>query len=140
MHTEQDLYASIVGSSFSTSFNRATEQLQGASPYLINANINYSPTKWENYKPMVSMVFSYFADRIDALGSGQVGNIVEKSVPTLDFIWQNKIGENMEINLNARNILDPTIERVRENTPLGDIVLSSYQRGANVSLGFKYKF
>ena len=140
MHTEQDLYASIVGSSFSTSFNRATEQLQGASPYLINANINYSPTKWENYKPMVSMVFSYFADRIDALGSGQVGNIVEKSVPTLDFIWQNKIGENMEINLNAINILDPTIERVRENTPLGDIVLSSYQRGANVSLGFKYKF
>ena len=89
---------------------------------------------------MVSMVFSYFADRIDALGSGQVGNIVEKSVPTLDFIWQNKIGENIEINLNARNILDPTIERVRENTPLGDIVLSSYQRGANVSLGFKYKF
>ena len=46
----------------------------------------------------------------------------------------------MELNLNARNILDPTIERVRENTPLGDIILSSYQRGANISLGFKYKF
>ncbi|MFY9241561.1 MAG: TonB-dependent receptor [Polaribacter sp.] len=140
MHTEQDLYANVVGRSFSTSFNRTTDQLQGASPYLINANINYSPTNWENYKPTATLVFSYFADRIDALGSGQIGNIVEKSVPTLDFIWRNKIGDNLEINLNAKNILDPSIERVREGTPLGDIVLSGYKRGSNISLGFNYKF
>ncbi|NVJ89969.1 MAG: TonB-dependent receptor [Flavobacteriaceae bacterium] len=140
MHTEQDLYASITGQSFSTSFNRPTERLQGASPFLINANLNYSPTQWKNYKPIVSVVFNYFADRIDALGSGQVGNIVEKSVPTLDLIWKNRLGDNMEINLNATNILDPKIERVRENTPLGDIVLSSYNRGTNISIGFNYKF
>ncbi len=140
MHTEQDLYANVNGQSFSTSFNRSTEQLQGASPFLINANLNYSPTKWENFKPTATLVFSYFADRIDALGSGQIGNIVEKSVPTLDFVWKNKIGENIEINFSASNILDPRIERVREGTPLGDIVLSGYNRGSNISLGFNYKF
>ncbi|SEE10373.1 TonB-dependent receptor [Polaribacter dokdonensis] len=140
MHTEQDLYANVNGQSFSTSFNRATDQLQGASPILVNANLNYSPTKWENYKPTATLVFSYFADRIDALGSGQIGNIVEKSVPTLDFVWKNNIGENIEINFSASNILDPSIERVREGTPLGDIVLSGYKRGSNISLGFNYKF
>jgi len=140
MHTEQDLYANVSGSAFTTSFNRATDQLQGASPILVNANINYSPTKWENYKPTATLVFSYFADRIDALGSGQIGNIVEKSVPTLDFVWKNNIGENIEINFSASNILDPRIERVREGTPLGDIVLSGYNRGSNISLGFNYKF
>jgi len=141
MHTEQDLFASIDGNSFDTSFNRTTEQIQGASPYLINANIDYSPTKWENFKPTASLVFSYFADRIDALGAGQVGNIVEKAVPTLDFIWRNKIGDNMEVNLNFTNILDPSIDRVREvGGTIGDIKLSSYQRGSNFSLGFNYKF
>jgi TonB-dependent receptor len=138
MHTKQDL--NDVNGLFSTSFNRTSDQLQGASPLLINANINYSPTKWENYKPMASLVFSYFSDRIDALGAGQLGNIIEKSVPTLDFVWKNKIGENIEINLNASNILDPKITRLRENTPIGDVILSEYRRGSNISLGFNYKF
>ncbi len=140
MHTEQDLYSNIDGQLFDTSFNRATDQLQGASPFLINANINYSPTNFKNYKPTASLVFSYFSDRIDALGSGQIGNIVEKGVPTLDFVWRNKFGENTEINLTARNLLDPKISRVREGTPLGDVILTEFQLGMNISLGFKYNF
>lgn len=140
MHTEQDLYSNIDGQLFDTSFNRPTEQLQGASPFLVNANINYSPTKWENYKPVASLVFSYFSDRIDALGSGQIGNIIEKGVPTLDFIWKNKFGENTELNLKAQNLLDPKISRVREATPIGDVTLSEFQIGMNISLGFKYNF
>ena len=138
MHTEQDL--KDVNGLFGTTFNRSSDQLQGASPILINANITYSPTKFEKFKPTASLVFSYFSDRIDALGSGQLGNIIEKSVPTLDFVWKNKIGENMEINLNARNILDPKITRLRENTSIGDVVLSEYQIGSTISLGFNYKF
>ncbi|CAL2102593.1 TonB-dependent receptor [Tenacibaculum sp. 190130A14a] len=142
MHTEQDLIRNISGgqSQFTTSFNRDSDELQGASPFLINANINYSPTHYKNYKPIASLVFSYFSDRIDALGAGQLGNVIEKGVPTLDFIWKNKIGEKWEINLNARNLLDPSIERVRENTSIGDVTLSKYKRGTNLGLGLKYKF
>jgi TonB-dependent receptor len=140
MHTEQDLYSNIDGQLFDTSFNRTTDQLQGASPFLLNANINYSPTNFKNYKPTASLVFSYFSDRIDALGSGQIGNIVEKGVPTLDFVWRNKFGDNTEVNLTARNLLDPKISRVREGTPLGDVTLTEFQLGMNISLGFKYNF
>ena len=86
------------------------------------------------------MVFSYFSDRIDAIGSGQIGNIVEKAVPTLDFVWKNEIGENTEINLSARNLLDPKIARVREGTPIGDVTLTEFQIGTTISLGFKYNF
>lgn len=139
MNTEQDLVANQ-GRFFSTTFDKTSEKLQGASDILVNANVNYSPTNFENYKPVASVVFSYFSDRIDALGSGQLGNIVEKSVATLDFVWRNKIGENWEINLSAKNLLDPSIERVREATPLGDVILSKYNRGIDTSLGIKYKF
>jgi TonB-dependent receptor len=138
MDTEQDLKPN--NGLFSVSFDRTKDKLQGASDLLINANVNYSPTQFENYKPIASLVFSYFSDRIDALGSGQLGNIVEKSVSTLDFIWKNKIGEKWELNLSAKNLLDPSIRRVREGTSFGDITLSEYKRGITAGLGVKYKF
>jgi len=138
MHTEQDLKGST--GLFTTTFDRTEEQLQGASPYLINANLTYTPVNFEKFKPTMTLVFAYFADRIDALGSGQLGNIVEKSVPTLDFIWRNDIGENMELNFSAMNILDPRIRRVRETAQFGEIDITNFRRGSNVSLGFTYKF
>ena len=149
--TTQDL--KTVSGTFNTNFNRDSDELQGASPILINADVNYSPTFGE-YKPVVNLVFSYFSDRIDALGSGQLGNIIEKGVPTLDFVWKNSIGENFEINASVKNILNPTIERVRENVSfdttlasdlgvnpnLFEFALSSYKRGVNASIQLKYKF
>ena len=138
MHTTQDLEGST--GVFSTTFDRTEDQLQGASPILINANLTYTPQNFEKFTPTMSLVFSYFADRIDALGSGQLGNIVEKSVPTLDFIWRNDIGENMELNFSAMNLLDPRIRRVRETDQFGEIDITNFRRGSTISLGFAYKF
>ena len=149
--TKQDL--KTVSGTFNTNFNRNSDELQGASPILINADISYSPTFGE-YKPIANLVFSYFSDRIDALGSGQLGNIIEKGVPTLDFVWKNRINKNFEINASVKNILNPTIERVRENVSfdaalandlginsnLSEFALSSYKRGVNASIQLKYKF
>ncbi len=136
-YTRQDLKSTQ--GTFSTTFDRDNDELQGASPWLINADINYSPT-FGDYKPIANLVFSYFSDRIDALGSGQLGNIIEKGVPTLDFIWKNKIGKHLEINTSIKNILDPSIEYIRENTSQGDVLTSSYKRGINIGLQMKYKF
>lgn len=161
--TTQDL--KTVSGTFNTNFNRDSDQLQGASPFLINADVSYSPT-FGDYEPVANLVFSYFSDRIDALGSGQLGNIVEKGVPTLDFVWKNKINEHFEINASLKNLLNPTIERVRENANIGlnlandlnipvvevidqngdtqfisrEFALSSYRRGVNIALQFKYIF
>ena len=161
--TEQDL--KTVSGTFNTNFNRDSDDLQGASEFLVNANLSYSPT-FKEYKPIANLVFSYFSDRIDALGSGQLGNIVEKGVPTLDFVWKNKVTDQFEINASIKNLLNPTIERVRENANIGEslanqlnipvtevisengtssfiakeFALSSYKRGVNISLQFKYSF
>ena len=145
MKTKQDLYNNISGT-YNLAFNRSEDELQGASPFLLNADINYSPV-FNNYKPMANLVFSYFSDRIDALGSGQLGSIIEKSVSTLDFIWKNKFNDKFEINLSAKNLLNPTIRYIRETT-LGDVVVTSangkgvsnYKRGVDVGLQLKYKF
>ncbi|MGB3773923.1 MAG: TonB-dependent receptor [Leeuwenhoekiella sp.] len=139
MYTEQKL-RSATGGQFTTTLDR-TDELQGASPFLLNADINYSPTKFQNYKPVANLVYSYFSDRIDALGSGQVANIVEKGVHTLDFVFQNRIGENWEVNLSGRNLLNPDIDFVMEDTSEnGDVIISSFKNGIDLNLSLKYKF
>tara|TARA_R110002012_G_scaffold291564_1_gene486135 strand:+ start:161529 stop:164342 length:2814 start_codon:yes stop_codon:yes gene_type:complete len=146
MHTTQDLYERIDGEFYDVSFNRTEDNLQGASPFLLNADISYSPT-FKNYKPVANLVFSYFSDRIDALGSGQLGNVIEKGVPTLDFIWKNTINNKFEVNLSIMNLLNPTVKYIRETT-LGDIVVNSangkgvsdYKRGMDLGLQLKYSF
>ncbi|MEZ2413886.1 TonB-dependent receptor domain-containing protein [Muriicola sp. E247] len=153
--TEQDLktVSTTEGFTFGTSFaDRTSEELEGASPVIVNADINYSPVIGK-YKPSASLAFSYFADRIFAIGSGNLGNMVEKSVPTLNFVWQNEIGEHFEANISALNLLNPNISLIRENTgvednnPLiqgfvkdGNVILREFKRGVNIGLTLKYKF
>jgi hypothetical protein len=144
-YTKQDLKSSE--GIYSTTFEDGrTEELQGAAPVIVNADVSYSPT-FGNYKPTLNAVISYFSDRIDAIGSGQLGNIVEKGVPTLNFVFKNDIGDNFEVNATAFNLLNPNIQYVRE-TDNGDIFvtspngkgIASYKRGINLSLQLKYKF
>ena len=135
-YTKQDLKGS--NGIFSTTFDRDSDQLQGASPLLLNADLSYRPM-FGTYKPIANLVFSYFSDRIDALGSGQLGNIIEKGVPTLDFVLKNNINEKIELNASFKNLLNPNIERVRE-VDGGDITLSNFKRGLNIGFQFKYKF
>lgn len=139
--TNQDLKNIEAGeeNTFGTTFDRDSDALQGASPFIVNADLNYSPS-FENYNPKATLVFSYFSDRISALGAGSLGNIVEKAVPTLNFIWKNPIGEHFEANLSASNLLDPNITLTRENTGDGDVIIREYNLGINVGLTLKYKF
>ncbi len=140
-NTDQDLKDIPGGTenTFGTTFDRDSEELEGASPFIINADVNYSPV-FGNYKPKATVAFSYFSDRIFSLGSGSLGNIVEKAVPTLNFVWKNSFGEHFEANLTAKNILDPDISFVREGTGIGDITIREYNLGVNVGLTLKYKF
>ena len=140
-HTNQDLKDIPAGSqnTFGTSFDRDSDELEGASPFIINTDLNFSPV-FGNYKPKATVVFSYFSDRIFSLGAGSLGNIVERAVPTLNFVWQNQIGEHLEVNLSAKNLLNPTISQVRENTGIGDVTIREYNLGVNLGLTLAYKF
>lgn len=140
--TDQDLKDIPAGeeNTFGTSFNRDSDELEGASPFVINTDLNFSPTSFGTYKPKATLVFSYFSDRIFSLGAGSLGNIVEKAVPTLDFVWRNAFGEHFEANFSAKNILDPDVSFIREGTGIGDVTIRSYNLGVNVGLTLKYKF
>ncbi|MCK7589248.1 TonB-dependent receptor [Subsaxibacter sp. CAU 1640] len=135
--TEQDL--KNISGTFTTAFNRDTEELEGASKWVFNSDIAYSPT-FKNYKPSATLVASYFSDRIYSIGSGSLGNIVEKSVTTLDFVFKSPITTKLDLSVSARNLLNPKISFIRENTGNGDIIINEYKMGAGISASLKYKF
>lgn len=139
-YTTQDL-KNITGDNvtYTTSFDRDEIELQGASPFIFNADLTYTPT-FNSYKPTATIVASYFSDRIAAIGAGSLGDIVEKSVTTLDFVWSNPLTENLSLNLSAKNLLNPSVDYVREDTSSGDIVISSFKLGVNLGMSLKYKF
>ncbi|PRP67956.1 TonB-dependent receptor [Nonlabens agnitus] len=139
-HTTQDL-KNISGDNvtYTTSFDRDEIELQGASPFIFNADLTYTPT-FNTYKPTASLVASYFSDRISAIGAGSLGDIVEKSVTTLDFVWSSPLSENLSLKFSAKNLLNPDIEYVREETSSGDITISSFKVGVNLGMSLKYKF
>lgn len=136
-YTEQDL-KDVTGEGFTTSFDRDSDELQGASPVIVNADVTYIPNVF-GYKPQLTVVYSQYSDRIDALGAGTQGNIIEKSVPTLDFVFKNSFTEKIDFTLAVKNILNPNVDFVRENEGQ-DILLRRYRTGLNIGFNFKYKF
>lgn len=139
MHTEQDLYTTISGT-FSTGFDRETEELQGASPLLLNADISYHPSFGGSVDSDINVIASYFSDRIYALGSGQLGNKIEKGFATLDLVWKNKFGKHVEFNVNAKNLLNPKVEVIRALSDAKSVVIKTYKYGIDIGFQLKYKF
>ena len=114
-------------------------KLQGASPLLVNADISYllngSSWKWTS-----TAVVNYFSDRVFAIGTNGFENVIEKGVPTVDFISSLNLKSKWDVNLKARNIFNPAVELERESELGNTTVLQSFKRGVDVSLGLSYKF
>ena len=121
-------------------FTNSADELQGASPLLANADLTFQKSTG-TYSVTSSVVFNYFSDRIFSIGTRGFENVVEKGVPTLDFVTQSTLGKNFGISLKVKNLLNPDFTLTRESNGAADAVtLSEYKRGIDVSLGLSYKF
>ncbi|MBB6463191.1 TonB-dependent receptor [Flammeovirga kamogawensis] len=130
-----------IGDNVSTVVTNRERELQGASPYILNANMGYNQ-EWfgGNINSIFTIAYTTFGDRLYASGSYGAGDIYEKSFGTLDFIIRNKIKDNLSFNISAKNLLNPSIERYQEFE--GGVIkpISSYKRGTEFSIGLSYTF
>lgn len=142
MYTTQDLTASKVEKEtrYNVDFTKSKSAFTGASPLLLNADVSFLK-EWNNKESNVSatLAYSYFSDRIYALGTNMRGDQVDKAVGTLDFILRSKINKNLGFGLTAKNLLNPKIERVQENNN-GDVTLLTYTKGMNLGFNINYQF
>ncbi|OHX67580.1 hypothetical protein NH26_15095 [Flammeovirga pacifica] len=115
--------------------------LQGASPYIINANIGYKQD-WsnDNIHSIFTLTYTTFGDRIFAAGAMGAGDIYEKSFGTLDLIVRNQIKDALSFNISAKNLLNPSIERYQKFEGGTTKQVSSYQLGMELGVGVSYTF
>ncbi len=141
MHTEQELNSEKVKEEtiYMVNFTHDKARFTGASDWLVNADITgVKDLKKENHSIMATISYSYFSDRVYAIGTNNRGNIIEKPFNSLDFIFKaefNKLG----IGISFKNLLNQSIERYQANLD-SDVLVISYKKGVLTGLKISYKF
>ena len=113
--------------------------LEGASPFLANADISYSYTKRDR-NLTTSLIFNYFSDRIHTVGAGGFEDIMEEGVTTLNFAASYKFNRHLTLKAKASNILNQPYRLTRESSAGEKITLNEFRKGQNISLGISYEF
>ena len=120
-------------------FQQKSSQLEGATPFLMNADISFNK-KYENDEFTATMVFNYFSDRVYSIGTRGFENIIEKGIPTLDLVSSYLLNKKYRFKLKATNLLNPSFQLSRASASGSNVILSNYKKGVNLSLGISYDF
>lgn len=112
--------------------------LEGASPFILNADITYTYTQSE--KSLISsLVFNYFSDRIFTIGALGFNDIMDKGIPTIDFATSYRCSSKLTLKFKAANLLNPTFTKIRESSTTNESIhLNEFQKGVNLSLGLSF--
>ena len=142
LYSNQELNSNKVKNEtdFEVDFTSKKGKFTGASDILLNADLSLF-NEWNNKESNLTstLAYSYFSDRVYAIGTMQRGDIVDKAFGTLDFIAKSKLNKALGLNLALKNILNPTINQVQQNKN-GDVNLLSYKKGLTISLSMNYQF
>ncbi len=128
----------------SATFTNQKGKMQGASPLLVNSDLSYN-TSNNKTSLLSTLVFNYAYDKVFSVGTTGRENVIEKAVPTLDFI--NSFGlkkSKLTISLGARNILDPEFKLTQKATSnvtgeTRDVLISSYKKGLTLFFGLGWQ-
>lgn len=112
--------------------------LQGASPYLINADVTY-PIIFNNNELTMTLVYSTFGKRIYAVGTDGKDDIYENPVHYLDLLLTYKINDKLSINSGIKNILNQTAKYTLDINSK-KIIINEYNNGTNLSISVNYNF
>jgi len=121
---------------------KANRPLQGQSPYLINAGIQFTSSDVN-----VSLLYNRIGERLALVGNEEFPSVFERPRNQLDFQISKKLfASKGEIKLNVADILNNAFyfyENLNEKTAYNadtDRMFNSYKPGSTITLGFTYDF
>ena len=142
LYSNQELNSTkvIKETDYNVSFTEKESRLTGASDLLFNADVSFL-SEWNNKESNLTstIAFTHFSDRVYSIGTNGRGNQIDKAFGSLDFITKLKFNKNLGLGFVAKNLLNPSIDRVQENTN-GDVNVLSYKKGLTLSLNLNYQF
>ncbi|MDD4516405.1 TonB-dependent receptor [Massilibacteroides sp.] len=115
--------------------------LQGASPYLANADITYSPTFENSNKLNLTLLYNLQGPRIHTVGINTLGNVKETVRHTLDFNAGYAFNSKLNFKFQAKNLLNSTIRFRQEIAETGkEEVVEYYKTNTAIEVGVTYNF
>jgi len=122
--------------------------LQGASPYIINADIGYQLNYGaeNNRRSYFGIIFNTYGKRLYVVGINE-GNQYQLPFSSLDLVLRNKMSEHFSFNISVKNLLNSKYSIVQDvyensdtpNVKTNEVLINDYQTGLNVHFTLKYK-
>jgi TonB-dependent receptor len=111
-----------------------TRELQGQSPYLLNADLSY-----ENFEQgtTASLYFNVFGERLSQVSLGGTPDVFERPSPQLDLIFSQRFFSNVRVKFSAKNVLGQPYQEAY-NFQGEDFIYQEYNPGRTFSLGVSY--
>lgn len=109
-------------------------ELQGQSPFVLNAILNYVDAETG---VDASLAYNVFGDRLYATGIEGTPDVYERARGQLDLIVSKKFNNKYTVKLRALNLLDPdylTSAEFKGN----EYTFSRFRRGRTFVVGFSY--
>ncbi len=114
-----------------------TRKLIEQSPYTFNADITFNQFDWGT---TATLAYNMVGDRLSVITNGPIPDFLERTAPTLDFIFSQELGPKWTLKFSAKNILNSDREKSVEDFQGVNNIYELKEIGTTLSLGFNYEF
>lgn len=116
-----------------------TRDLQGQSPYLVNAGFNYSK---EDKGIQTGLFYNVQGKSMEIVGTGAIPDVYTMPFNSLNFTFSKAFGEKQQssIGIKAENLLNYDVESNYQSFNANDQIFSKKHTGTAFSLSYNYKF
>ena len=120
-------------------YTNSQRALQGASPYLANADLTYSPAFSNDRQLSVALLYNLQGPRIHSVGISGLGDIKQQPVHTLNFTGRFRFNRRFAVKLQVNDLLNQDILFKQEVPTTGDKVeVERFRKGTGFEVGFSY--
>ena len=120
-------------------YTNSQRALQGASPYLANADLPYSPAFSNDRQLSVALLYNLQGPRIHSVGISGLGDIKQQPVHTLNFTGSYRFNRRFAVKLQVNDLLNQDILFKQEVPTTGDKVeVERFRKGTGFEVGFSY--
>ena len=120
-------------------YTNSQRALQGASPYLANADLTYSPAFSNDRQLSVALLYNLQGPRNHSVGISRLGDIKQQPVHTLNFTGSYRFNRRFAVKLQVNDLLNQDILFKQEVPTTGDKVeVERFRKGTGFEVGFSY--
>ncbi|MFI3286175.1 MAG: TonB-dependent receptor [Rikenellaceae bacterium] len=126
------------GNGIYTDTNR---QLQGASPYLVNADVSYLHRMGDYSTMSFSLVYNLQGPRIEAVGVESLCDVMQEQFNTLNFVYNYQVNSKLSVKAKVDNILCQSVKYTQYVEMLDEtITVGEDNTYMGASIGLTYNF